>query len=315
MGFGTGLDKQFGFKKETTTGAAVTVTSFGPLVSESITAVPQRVESEATFPGHQVQSSAQWRPGLIKVGGDIGLELPNRGAGSIFEAMFGHVATTGSGPFVHTYTPGNLNGLSHTIQIGRPGTAGTVIPYTYAGCKVASWEIASEIGKFATLGLTILAMSELEGPGLAAATFPAGLTGFIYLDGSITIEGTAVKVKTIKVAADHHLADSREFHGQATIDEPLQEDLSTYTVNLEMEFIDNTHTARLNAGTEHPVVLTYNDGLGDTLAITMNGRYDGEPATVGGNGIVTQNLALKLVRPSTSDAGAITAVLTNSDAT
>lgn len=161
MALGSSLAGQIGLALEDTYGVYKAPTVWIPYVDESLTSDTERVESKAIIAGRRVPTSEQWEPGKVVVGGDIGLEMFKRNLGKLFTVMFGGVATTGSGPYTHTFTPGDLTGKSLTIQKGVPGVGGTVFPLTYLGCKVASWEIACQAGEVATLGVTIIAQREV----------------------------------------------------------------------------------------------------------------------------------------------------------
>ena len=67
-------------------------------------------------------------------------------------------------------------------------------------------------------------------------------------------------------------------------------------------------------GTENALVLTIDAGSAAKCVITTNVRYDGSTPEVQGRGVTALKVPFKCLGPST-DAGAITAVLTNSDAT
>jgi hypothetical protein len=119
-----------------------------------------RLESGGIIAGRRVLTSDQWSGGDVTVSGSVQHELYNRGLGKIFTAMFGTVVTTGAGPYTHTFTPGDLTGDALTVQVGRPATNGTVYPFTYAGMKVTSWEIACAAGEIATLGMDLVGQRE-----------------------------------------------------------------------------------------------------------------------------------------------------------
>ena len=151
----TGMDAQIGYALESSVGTPVTPTAFVPLLSETLAQDKTRLESAGIIAGRRVLTSDQWNGGNVTVSGSIQHELYNRGLGKLFTAMFGAVSTTGAGPYTHTFTPGDLTGDALTIQVGRPATNGTVYPFTYAGMKVTSWEIACAQGEIATLGLDV----------------------------------------------------------------------------------------------------------------------------------------------------------------
>jgi len=156
----TGMDAQIGYALESTVGTPVTVTAFLPLISETLMQDKTRLESAGIIAGRRVLTSDQWNGGNVTVSGSVQHELYNRGLGKLFTAMFGAVSTTGSGPYTHTFTPGDLTGDALTVQVGRPATNGTTYPFTYAGMKVSSWEIACSAGEIATLGLDLIGQRE-----------------------------------------------------------------------------------------------------------------------------------------------------------
>lgn len=156
----TGLAAQIGYATEVTVGTPVTATAFVPLISESLTQDRTRLESGGIIAGRRVLASQSWNGGDVTVSGSVQHELYNRGLGKLFTAMFGAVSTTGAGPYTHTFTPGDLTGDALTVQVGRPATNGTVYPFTYAGMKVSSWEIACAAGEIATLGLDLVGQRE-----------------------------------------------------------------------------------------------------------------------------------------------------------
>lgn len=156
MALKSGLASQIGFKTEQSVGVAITPTLFLPLVDEGIELEKERLESEGIYAGRRVLDSDAWNGGNNTVSGDVGLELTNRGLGVLFKHAFGTVNTTGAGPYTHTFSPGDLSGVSFTAQVGVPGVGGTVHPKTASGCKVASWELACSAGEIATFGMSVL---------------------------------------------------------------------------------------------------------------------------------------------------------------
>lgn len=156
-----GIDGQIGFALEVTPGVPVTPTTFLPFLSESLMQEKERLESGGIIAGHRVLMGNMWNGGPITVGGDIQSELYNRNLGKLFKLMFGTANTTGAGPYTHTFSPGSLMGVTGTFQVGRGASNGTIYPFTYAGCKVASWEISCAAGEIATLGLTLVGTNEI----------------------------------------------------------------------------------------------------------------------------------------------------------
>lgn len=166
MAIGSGMSAQIGYGLETTAGVPVDPTLFLPFRNESLEDTRERVDSESIIAGRRVLDDDNFNGGPITVGGQTAHDLYDRGVGPLFKAMFGGKATTGSGPYVHTFTPGALS--SYTIQKGVPDVSGTVHPETFAGCHVASWELACEAGSIASLALTWAGMSAQHGSRVVA---------------------------------------------------------------------------------------------------------------------------------------------------
>lgn len=302
MALRSGLDAQLGFAEESAAGTFTAPTDFLPLVTESMGKRQTRVESDAIIAGERVLTENMWNGGNIEVGGDLGLQLYNRGLTLLFEHMFGGVSVSGaSAPYTYEYVPGDLDGKALTVQLGRPSVSGTVQPFSYTGCKVLSWEIACAVGEIATLGLTLAGMDEDTSKSLASVGMPAGIKPFKFNHASVKIGGTAAKVKGLTLSGDNGLDDDRRFLGGQTIDEPLEAAIRTYEGSLEMEFVDLTQYNRFIAGTTAKVGFSLVSGA-DEIIVEYNARFDGETPNIGGPEILTQNLPIKAVKPSGGDA-------------
>lgn len=153
MALRSGLASQWGFKAEATWDTPVTVDTFLPLVSETMTREQERIESAGQFSGRRVLTSDQWATGRNKVGGGIQSELYNKNIATLISHMMGDASSP--------YTPGDLAGFGLTMQFGVPDVSGTVQPKTYSGCKIEGWELACSEGEIATLGLDVVARREI----------------------------------------------------------------------------------------------------------------------------------------------------------
>ena len=315
MALKSGLAAQVGLKTETTWGTAVTVDRFTPLISESMTEKIERLESAGIAPGARVLRSGQWAAGNVEVSGDLGFELYQQGMGLWFRHMFGAVSTSGAGPYTHTFTPGDMSDDHFTLQIGKPDVAGTVQPFTYAGCKVTEWELAAKAGELVTLGVSVVGKDLATGTSLATASYGTGSgLPFSFAHASVTVGGSAAYVKEITLKGSNGLAVDRRGIGSAYIKEPLEAELRAYEGEMVCEFESLTQMNLFRNGTENALVLTIDAGSAAKCVITTNVRYDGSTPEVQGRGVTELKVPFKCLGPST-DAGAITAVLTNSDAT
>jgi hypothetical protein len=313
MAIGSGMAAQLGVVAETTWGQAVTVTRFYPLVNESISQDIERLESEGIIAGARVLRSSQWDPGDISVGGDVGLELYQQFAALLFEHMFGTISSSATaGIATHTVTPGDLTGKSLTVQVGRPMVTGTVIPYTYSGVKIASWELSVATGENATLGLTLIGKDETDGIALATASFGTDAASpFSYVQGTVSISSTDVCIRELTLSGDNQLSDERRCLGARVIREPLEMALRDYTGTATLEFANTTQYGYFVNSSEASIVLSFSASTSARLAITMNARFDGVTPNVEGRDLLVMEVPFKAVATST-DSDAIRAVITNS---
>lgn len=315
MALKSGLAAQLGIKTETTWGTPVTVDRFTPLVQESMTEQIARMESGGIIAGARVLRSAQWAAGDVEISGDLGFELYQQGAGLWFRHMFGGLATTGSNPYTHTFTPGDLTDDHFTLQIGKPDVSGTVQPFTFAGCKVTEWELAAKAGELVTLGVSVVGKSLATGTSLASASIASGAaTPFTFKHASVTVGGSSANVKEISLKGNNGLVTDRRFIGSELISEPLEAELREYSGEATMEFESLTQMNYFRNATENALVLTISAGASASVTVTTNVRWDGSTPEVGGRGVVELKAPFKCVGAST-DAGAITAVMVNTDST
>lgn len=319
MPTGTALDAQIGYVAESAWGTAVTVTRFLPIVSETLGKQIEPVESASTFTGQQTLRSAQWTQGNATVGGDVQHELYDQSFGLLLRAAFGTVSTSGTAvPYTHLFWP-TTPSVSFTTQVGRPTVYGSVIPFTYEGCKIQSWELGIEPGQIATWGMSIVAEEETMGTALASASYTAGLRPWHAKSASLTIAGVTHPVRGITVAGDNALNAERRFLGSTVISEPLRQDFAAYTGQLNIEWGNPSGQGTLNyhrflGGTEAALVCTLASGT-LSATITANVRYDGVTPNVSGRGIIETQIPYKCISTGTLESEAISVTIKNNDST
>lgn len=267
----SGLAAQIGFATETTVNTPATPTLFLPFVDESLTYTPGRTEAASIIANRRTLDSSQWNGGVSEVGGDIGLELYNRSLGRIFRHMFGGLVTTGAGPYTHTFTPGDLSGLSFTAQVGVPGVA--VEPKTVSGAKMASWEMAFAAGEITTLGLSVVGQSMQMGSRTVTdgattntdATATSATAAFTAADIGKTITGTGIPAGTKILSINS--ATSVELTANAT----ATASGLTFVIGFPLataSYAANMHPLKFNHGT---VTLD-----GTELAVVTGGSISGD---------------------------------------
>jgi hypothetical protein len=305
----SGLSGQFGYRTETTPGTPVAVDKFLPVTSAAVTQDIERLDSMGLRAGRLV--TATWKSGSRTISGTIEMELWNVDIATLFRHMFGAVDTTGaSAPFTHTYTPGDLVGDSLTIQVGKPDIAGTVHPFTWAGCKIGSWTLSASVGEISSLSLDVVGMSETTAEPLETASYDAGLVPFCFTTASLQIGGSTVPVQNVDLTGDNGLTDRFRL-GSDTSLEYLKDAFTEITGSATADFEDLTQYNRFVNGDEVALVLTWDNGT-ESLTITMNVRFDGASPELSGPELLEQPIEFKAIS-ATSDAAAFTAVLGNPD--
>lgn len=315
MALKSGMAAQLGVKAETTWGTFVAPTRFYPLISESLSEEIARLESEGIIAGQRVLRSEQWAAGNVDVAGDIQTELYQQGMGALLKACFGAVATTGSGPYTHTFTPGDLTDDHLSVQIGKPDVAGTVQPFSFYGMKVPEWELSMEAGGLVTLTTSLAGKQLATSDALATASFGSGAaTPFTFKHATAAIAGGAANVKKLTIKGTNGLDTDRRFLGSEYRAEPLEADLRDYSGTVDLEFESLTQYNRYRNANEVALVSTISAGASASLTTTMNVRFDGATPEVDGRGIVQLSAPYKCIG-TTTDASAITAVLVSNDTT
>lgn len=319
MPLNSGMAGSFGFAAETSWGLPVTVTRFVPLVEESVQTEIERLESDSIIAGARVMRSSQWTPALRRSEGDVGIEVFDGSIGLLLEHMMGAVTSTGTNPATHTFSVGDLTNKGLTMQFGRPSRDGTVIPFTYAGCKITSWEIGIATGEIATLGLTVIGKTETTGVVLASPVYNAAIRPMNFVYGSLTLGGSSLCVRSATISGENNLTTDRVCLGQNFIDEPVETDLRNYTGEMEVEFGANGSTDNLEIyrryldGTEGQLRLTLRNSTSTAnVQIIGNVRTDGETPTISGRDMLTYSLSFKMIGTN-SDASALVMTMASSD--
>lgn len=309
----SGLAAQLGFLAETTYGTpAGAVTRFIPIVDESVETSFEPLESAGIIAGARVLRSEQWTQGIFRHEGNVNLELTNRSLGLIFQHMMGTYTTANTtAPYTFTGTPGSLTGLGLTMQLGRPDIGGTVRPFTYAGTKIATWEIAVAANEIGTLGLGVIAQSVTTGTALASPIYTSPANPFKYGAGSFTLAGSSLCVRSARISGDNKLATDRTCIGSQNIAEPLESDLREYTGEVELEFPDLVHWERFIQGTEGALQLQLTSGP-TSITVKANVRTDQATPQIPGRGLLVQTFSFKAVGTN-SDASALSLIYTTTD--
>ena len=318
-----GIAGQLGIAAEVTYGTYVAPARFLEVVSENLQLDVQRIESRGIRAGRRVLLSSQWAPGRRGAGGPVALELANVGQGLLWKHALGGVATAGptDSAYTHTYTPGDLSALSLTVQVGKPRQDGTVSPHSYLGCVIAGWELSCAAGEIPLWTLNMLAQDETTAQSLGAASYPAAHRPFTFVQGTLSIGGSAVDVASVTVRGENTLADDRYFiRGSGLRRIPLENGWRRYTASIVANFDNLTQYDRYRNATEAALSLAFVGGLVGSsatydLTVSGNVRFDGTTPNLDGPELLDLPLEAVFIASGAADGSAITVTQRTSEAT
>lgn len=280
MAFVSGLVSQLGWGVESTAGTAVTVNKFQPHVSESIKKEINRAQGEGLYGStNGVALISRHVTTTSSVAGDFEVELTDTGLGTLWRAALGSTtspSTLTTGVYQAVFQPGDQMsaGSSLTVQVGRPQTNGTVKPFTWAGCKVTSFEFGGNVTDPLNLKVGIDGWTETTATSLATASYVSGQQQFTGADLTVTIGGTAATtssvvgtsggstltgVKGVTVKGENPLATDRFYAGSSGVkSEQVVNGYRTYEIELDMDFVNVATLYDLfTANTTTPIKLTW----------------------------------------------------------
>lgn len=257
-----------------------------------------------TYPGAKV---ASWNMG-VKAGEIATLDLEMVARREILHRTVADGVTTNASPTVTSatvvfdesdlFTPISGTGIPANTFIGIINSATSVGLSSSNTTNTPVNATASGTSITFTIGMA-----------LTATSYTSGTSAMTWASSYVTIGGSRYSVTDLMLSGDNKLNTGRDFLGQDTISEPLENDLRDYTGTLNGEYLNNTAYNRFLRGDEVALVVHLaNPDNSKTCDITMNVEFDGETAKSNGRDINTQALPFTCVGPTT-DAGAITVVL------
>ena len=315
---------QFGSAVESTYGTAVTVERFQEILSEGLSLEKIPIVSEGIRPGVALKYGSGRNIVRRSAGGPLAFEVSKTKIGRLFEHAFGTVVTANplAAAYTHTFTFGDLAGLSLTLQKGVEDDSGTVRPFTYTGCKIARFSLENTVDQLLKLSVDVDAQDEDEVTALATASYTApSLLHFAH--GSVEIADAAIaKVKGFKLDVDNGLDGGAVYLGNAGLKaEPKTSDYRTVSGTMTIKFANLTDFYNaFDADTALKVEFIYQDGVEietgyeSGVHITMlDVRLNGETPKISGIEVPEVTLPFEAFQPAAGEA--LELVYTTTDAT
>jgi hypothetical protein len=312
MAIRSGIAAQLGISAETTWGTYIAPDHWYEFNEEDLALAIEPIESAGLRANNRVLRSDRWAQGQKRVEGSVTMEVPSKSFGLIAKHALGAASiTTPSGATnarLHRHTLGDPYGLGLTVQVGRPGSDGTVHPFSYTGAKVSELTLANSVDEILTAEIGLVAQNETTSESLASASYPTGNQLFNWTQGVINIGGSAVGVVTdFEVTINNGLKDDRYFLGAATMSQPIIADMTEITGSMTVEFDGLTNYNRFVNGTLASVSAKWTAATaieGSTfpyVEVTLaNCRFEGDTPAVGGPDVVTHDLTFKALYDGTN---------------
>lgn len=318
MATGSGLDAQLMVGAEVTWGTGVTPDHAYEFNDEGLKLDPTFLEPTGLRAGLKYKRASRVSISRKSVSGDVTLEHSTKGMGLLWKHALASSVTTPttltSPATEQVHTPGDFRGKGLTVQVGRPEpSSGTVKPFTYAGCKVSSWELSVSDNGIPTLKLTFDGRSEATATALAAASYPSGAKVFSFANATLSLGGTAATasgkttvtggtavatvVTEVSVSGSAPMATDRYGIGNAGLkSEQLENDTPTITGSLNAEFNKAELYDHFTNNDTLPLVLTLTgdpigaSGSNDTLEVILPAvKLKAASPNVGGPDIVSMS--------------------------
>jgi hypothetical protein len=308
----SGIFGTYGFKTETSVGAAITVDTFIPILRAGFQVEQELLQSQG-ITGRNFAGCI--KPGRRTISGSFETELFGVGIANMLYHMFGEVSSTGTGPtYIHTYTAGNLNDLSFTAEEAIPNDAGTTFGFKYPGCKYTDWEMTAQVGQFVRVAGNISAQSVTVGDTPAVASY-AESCPFTFIEASVSVNDSVVaEAESFSLSMNNALRTDSHRLGSPNIRNQSHNAFRTVTGEIEMQFTDLTMTNLFLDSDDVKVQITL-DNDSDTLVITLpTVKFNGSLPELAGPDVVRQTIGFQAYN-ETDDGDVIAAVLTNTEST
>lgn len=278
-------DWSVGLAKESTFGTAVTPSRWLEFTEPKPFTIDRGIKQGAGLrPGSRVARAARRVKTIRQASGDITVEAFSKGLGLLLEACMGSGVSTLVSGAVYQQVHSLADVLpSHTIQFGVPNSAGTIRPLTFSGCTVSAWELGGAVGDIATLKTTWDARNWTTATAYTSPSYPSG--GNLFTVESATINtGTVVMptttvlgsagtplagVKDFKVAMSNAIVADRFFMNNAGLKDRQLPGTRLPTVELNVEYQDNTLWDALEADSDLSLVINLVGGALATGSETL----------------------------------------------
>jgi hypothetical protein len=317
MAIGSGIAAQLGVAPETTFGTYVAPTRFYEFATEDLRKTKNIAQGQGLAAGRATPLATRRTVTGTAVEGSVAMEVTNTKFGLILAHLFGGTPTVtqqgATTAYMQSHTVGDNFGKSLSIQVGVPGTNGTVNPYSFLGCKIASAEFSCALGENLTVNLGIDGRDVTEAQALATASYPTANRPFNF--GQMTVKlgtyGSETSVTGVKGASatiERPMNTERQYAGSSLLKaEQIWNDFLTVSGSLDTELV--TKGDFVDRFTSDSVTSMVLEWVGPLIASTYYETFrlkfpavyfdEGAP-TVGGPDIVAPSVSFTALSDGTN---------------
>lgn len=314
MAIGSGLASQLGAKKETTYGTRVVPDKFFEYSKESVKLTRNRIYSKGLRAGRTFQRSSRVATPTRAADGSVEFEVVNKGMGFWFDLLTGDAVTpvqqAATTAYLSTFNIGNSDpSKSATVQVGKPGAAGTVHPFDYLGAMVTEAKLSCEVDGFLEAEFGLDVRDRKTDQSLASASYPSSLESFHFAQCTPTVNGNPITDVFDSVDISIALARKTDrFHlGSAGLKtKPIQNDYGIGSIEFGGDFKDLTFANLYDADTIFPIVVLFEGSTIEAahkfyIRVTAAAcQLEGEDPTVEGPDVLSQGLTAKILDDGTN---------------
>lgn len=250
MAIRSGLGGQVGLSKETTYGTYVAPTKFVEVATESMQKVVNRIDGGGMAAGRLARLASRRIETNTSGSGSLTMQVPNQGFGVLLENLMGTTVTPvqqgTTTAYLQTHTLADNWGKSFTLQKGVVDIdSGTSQAFNFLGCKITAAEFACGVDEDLQATLEIDARQVEDTSALAAASYPTGLAGFAFHQGTIKIGstvGTATNVagvRRVSTRIERPMKTDRFVYNQGGLkDQPILNEYTNISGTFDIDFMN-----------------------------------------------------------------------------
>lgn len=316
MAVKTGRNTQVGIGAESTHGTAVPISNWFPhilSVEGSRNATFKPVPSLRTSSGGAGTARSFYQEREAP-SGTLSILPTFENTGMWLKAFMGDSASTGAGPYTHTYTKGILE--SYTMEIIRgtdlAGSLGTA--ETFEGVKFGKFRLRGRAGGLVEAMADWTAETAASRTTAGSPSYGSGATLIRgWKAGQFSWNSVSYTINDFELSVDHSLIDRLQLGSLFSAVPAEGQPVIKFRVTLDYD-VDTPYTAHV-AGTQADGSLVFTDGSQSLTVNVQNAWIDkvGEP--ISGHDVIKQTLDLVCIGDGTDHGASIVVVNGNSSAT